>query len=128
MVFGPPSPHRTISTSNFLVLTLSTLWLGRYGPVIIGVVWCWWRLYKDIKGQGQLIFGLVAECIWWWMGNRFEYSGVDALGSFVFSAEYSPWLNSIGLAVYLVCPQLIFLELLSFQIKEQGHSKEPIKI
>jgi hypothetical protein len=61
-----------------------------------------------------LFFSFLAEALWWFMGNRFEYSGVDAIKSYIFSQEYNPTLNGISLFIYVISPYLTVFLLRNF--------------
>lgn len=63
-----------------------------------------------------IIMSLLSKCIWWWLGNRYEYSGVDILKTYVYSDSYAIFLNGLSLVVYLNSPFILNLVLLNCRL------------
>ena len=56
---------------------------------------------------------LLSKCVWWWLGNRYEYSGVDILKTYVYSDSYAIALNAFSLIVYLNSPFILNFALIN---------------
>ena len=58
--------------------------MGAYYPLVLGVCLLIeaqiWRCYNY-----AIFMSLLSKCVWWWLGNRYEYSGVDILKTYVYS-------------------------------------------
>lgn len=59
---------------------------------------------------------LLSKCVWWWLGNRYEYSGVDILKTYVYSDSYAIFLNGLSLVVYLNSPFVLNLVLMNCRL------------
>jgi hypothetical protein len=105
------------------------LFLGVQGPIII--FFC--KSASKILGKlsiSPLFFGLLGEMLWWLMGNRFEYSGVDVVKSYIFSSEYHPLINGISLLILMIAPHLtLFIHMnLNGVIESKTDSKMYISV
>ncbi len=54
-----------------------------------------------------ILVSLIAEYMWWILGNRYEYSSIDISKSYIFSVSFDLYLNAIGLVLWFVAPYLI---------------------
>jgi hypothetical protein len=59
---------------------------------------------------------ILAESAWWWMGNRYEYSGIDVMKSYIFCPKYIPFLNAICLVIYLLSPYLLIFSMINYRL------------
>lgn len=59
---------------------------------------------------------LLSKCVWWWLGNRYEYSGVDILKTYVYSSSYAIFLNGLTLVIYLNSPFILNFVLLNYRL------------
>jgi hypothetical protein len=62
------------------------------------------------------MMSLLSKCVWWWLGNRYEYSGVDILKTYVYSSSYAIFLNGLSLVVYLNSPFILNFLLLNYRL------------
>jgi hypothetical protein len=53
------------------------------------------------------------------MGNRFEYSGIDVVKSYIFSAEYHPILNGPCILIIVMSPHLTLFIQMSILVAAQ---------
>jgi hypothetical protein len=66
---------------------------------------------------------ILAESAWWWMGNRYEYSGIDVMKSYIFCAKYIPFLNAICLLIYLLSPYLLVFSMINYPLCQESISR-----
>ena len=52
---------------------------------------------------------LFGHFYWWVQGNRYEYSSIDILQSYIFGTAYHPIINPICLCIYMMAPYFFLL-------------------
>ena len=99
--------------------------MGVYFPLILVVCLSIERQASSCYNY-SIMMSLLSKCIWWWLGNRYEYSGVDILKTYVYSQKYAIFLNGISLIIYLNSPFIMTFSLLNRRIlskRDQIESK-----
>jgi hypothetical protein len=99
-------------TVKFLGINFISVFMGLHFPMII-IVSLWIERQISNCYNYTIIMSLLSKCIWWWLGNRYEYSGVDILKTYVYSDKYAVFLNGLSLVVYLNSPFILNLILIN---------------
>jgi len=110
LIFSKINAHYLFVIFNFL-----SLFLGPAGPIILSACYCIEKHCSSMNAY-PLIMSMLAESAWWWMGNRYEYSGIDVMKSYIFCGEYIPYLNGLCLLIYLLSPYLLVFFLINYRL------------
>jgi hypothetical protein len=116
-----------IESVKFLVIVFLSMFMGPQFPLVLGVCLLMegqmWPCYNY-----AIFMSLLSKCVWWWLGNRYEYSGVDILKTYVYSDSYAIALNALSLIVYLNSPFLLNFTLLNCRLLIPKSREEIVKI
>lgn len=97
--------------------------MGPHFPLILAVC-----LYIERQTANcynySILMSLLSKCVWWWLGNRYEYSGVDILKTYVYSSSYAIVLNGVSLLIYLNSPFILNFVLLNCRLLSMRHQIE----
>ena len=108
---------------RFLVISFLSVFMGPHFPLILAVC-----LYIERQTANcynySILMSLLSKCVWWWLGNRYEYSGVDILKTYVYSSSYAIVLNGVSLLIYLNSPFILNFVLLNCRLLSMRHQIE----
>lgn len=94
------------SDVKFIVINFLSVFMGPHFPLILAVCLIIEQQVANCYNYA-IIMSLLAKCVWWWLGNRYEYSGVDILKTYVYSQSYAIILNGVSLVIYLNSPFIL---------------------